>query len=374
MVKHVTKSRLLLVEEPGDRRLRRREALEAAGYPVTVASDALEALRLAQTQLPDLAIVHANLPFFDGLALARRLRALPGASTLPLLLLGGLTHGVDDAGVDDVERLDDAVDDAELVEAVRALARAPRTSSSDAARARAERASTRSAFLHSLAHELATPLTPLVGYLKLLRVGKLGALSDQQQQVVEAMSNAADRLGRTVDNLVDFATLESGTYRIHRASFDAATMVDGCVEALRSKARGKRVRLEVRKPSSLTVSGDERKLLQALANVLDNAIRFSPHGGEVLLDVRHDDVSLWFDVYDQGPGLSAEAKAAIDLGHRRPDERGGSGLGMPVSRQIAVAHGGELQVQSPPAQQPHASRRYSGALVSLRIPLAADQR
>lgn len=366
---NVTKPRLLLVEEPGDRRLSRREALEAAGYPVSVASDAIEALRQAQAQRPALAVVHAHLPFFDGFELRHRLRALDPTSTLSVLLLGGEGHrsAAGDAGFDGF--LDEKIDDGAFVHAIDALVREP-PATPPAGEHRPDSAAARSAFLQSLAHELATPLTPLVGYLKLLRVGKLGELSGQQQQVVEAMSHAAERLGRTVDNLVDFATLETGAYRIHHASFNASRMVDACVTGLRSKARGKHVRIEVRRPPDVTMVGDERKLRQALANVLDNAIRYSPHGGDVLLDVRHDDASMWFDVYDQGPGLSEEAKAAIDLGKRQPDDRGGSGLGMPVSREIALAHGGELRVESPPAQQPEASHSYSGALVSVRVPLA----
>src|SRR5213078_3297595 len=81
-------------------------------------------------------------------------------------------------------------------------------------------------FMQNLSHELATPLTPIVGYLKILRGGKAGALSDQQQKILESIATASERLSRTIDNLVDFATLEGGGGQaIHREDFDVGALV-----------------------------------------------------------------------------------------------------------------------------------------------------
>src|SRR5207244_7520127 len=86
-------------------------------------------------------------------------------------------------------------------------------------------------FMQNLSHELATPLTPITGYLKILRAGKTGPLNEPQQKIVESMQVAAERLSRTIDNLVDFATLESGGYSIDRHAFDAQSLLHFVVSA-----------------------------------------------------------------------------------------------------------------------------------------------
>src|ERR1700722_18871976 len=84
---------------------------------------------------------------------------------------------------------------------------------------------TQAAFLHSVAHELSTPLTPLVGYLKILLSGKLGALNERQAKVVEAMSHSATHLSLIIDNLVDLADLEAGRIEIRGAEVRLAPLL-----------------------------------------------------------------------------------------------------------------------------------------------------
>lgn len=248
------------------------------------------------------------------------------------------------------------------------LARVPQPGSDDVKTQQSE-AQTRGEFLRALSHELATPLTPLVGYLKLLRSGKLGELTDRQQQVVEAMSLAAERLGRSIDNLVDFAALQTGDYRVSRMPFDASAMIDQCMSELHPKARARSVHLEARRPERLPLDADERKLHQALSNIVDNALRHSPHGGHVLVEVREVPERVVFGIYDQGPGVSEASIALIESGRRMPDEAtGGSGLGLPVARQIVAAHGGELRIESPPKEQPDVRMLFPGSRVLFWIP------
>jgi signal transduction histidine kinase len=229
-----------------------------------------------------------------------------------------------------------------------------------------EQARERAEFMERLSHELATPLTPLVGYLRILSSGRLGDLSERQQQVVASMVGATDRLARVLDELVDYTALETGRYHIHAVPFDAAVVVDQAVAEHSDAAHGKHVRIDVRKPTRLTMAGDEAKVLQALSSILDNAVRLSPHGAHVLVHVGEEPGRALFEIYDQGPGFSPEAQAAI---HARREERSGhTGLGLPVSRQIAEAHGGQLFVESPPKHQPDVRDSFSGSRVGFWLP------
>ena len=230
-------------------------------------------------------------------------------------------------------------------------------------------------FMQNLSHELATPLTPITGYLKILKSEKTGPLSESQRRILDSMQTASERLSRTIDNLVDFATLESGGYAIHRDTFDPRTAAKAVIEEEKPKAKARRITLELlAEPLPETGWGDERKLKQALGNVIDNAIKFSPHGSHVLVRVSADDQRLSFEVYDQGEGMLAdEAEKVFDPffhADRVGDERApGAGLGLPVAKQIIEAHGGRISAESPPKNQPESKSHFSGTRVSFWIPL-----
>jgi signal transduction histidine kinase len=231
--------------------------------------------------------------------------------------------------------------------------------------------------MQNLSHELATPLTPITGYLKILQSGKTGALSDSQEKILESMDIAAERLSRTIDNLVDFATLESGGYAIHRAEFNPSALVKAVLDEERPKARMKRIDLGVVQEGQGVGWGDERKLRQAVGNLVDNALKFSPHGSQVLLRVVADPTRLTFEVYDQGEGLLAdEAEKVFDPffhADRVGEERApGAGLGLPVAKQIVEAHGGKIWAESPPKSQPDSKHHFSGAKVGFWIPMRAS--
>jgi signal transduction histidine kinase len=235
----------------------------------------------------------------------------------------------------------------------------------------------RSAFMHNLAHELSTPLTPLSGYLRIIASGKLGALSPQQQRIVESMILSVNRLTRVVDNLADFASLEVGQAPLIHGEIEPDRLADEVVQELKGPVREARLHVEVKHGGGAPVVADPRKLRQALANIVSNAVKFSPHGGEVLVEVSRQPGKLRYTIYDQGPGIRGAEQDHIfePLYHARvrgsDDARPpGSGLGLPVARRIAEAHGGGVWVESPPRTQPGSlSRQFTGSKFVLEIPV-----
>ena len=190
------------------------------------------------------------------------------------------------------------------------------------------------------------------------------------------MTAAVAKLTRIVDNLSDFANLQAGPAAISLSPVEPEALVEAVVEELRNAAREARVHLELRRTSGESpVLADPRKLRQLLTNVVGNAIKFSPHGGEVLVEVSRPGTLLRFAVYNQGPGISAADLERIfepfSHANRRDEARlPGSGLGLPVARRIAEAHGGRITVESPPAQQPALSGHpYTGSRFAIEIPL-----
>jgi signal transduction histidine kinase len=236
-----------------------------------------------------------------------------------------------------------------------------------------------SAFLHSVAYELSTPLTPIVGYLQLLLSGKLGPLTEQQTRVLEAMGQSSERLARIIENLVDLADLEAGSNELQRKELDPAALLNRCIDEVRSPCRSKRVEVErIFGPVAPTI-GDEEKLRQAFHNLMENALKFSPHGGVVLVELKQSGPrELEIALYDQGCGMDGSqletlsrpfSHATAALAARRP----GAGLGLPVARRIIEAHGGELRAESPPDTQPLALHHFSGTRVWLTLPTVGQR-
>ncbi len=252
----------------------------------------------------------------------------------------------------------------------------------EAAQENEARLRARAAFIRDLAHEVSTPLTPLVGYLKILQSEKLGPLSPQQKRVMETMALSVARLTRIVENLGDFASLGSERAPLSLEPLDADLLAEKVVEDLRPFIKDARLHVTLVKAGGGPVRADPRKLRQALMNVVGNAVKFSPHGAEVLVEVVREGGRLRFAVYDQGPGVrSSDHDAVFEPFHRartRASDQGnrhpGSGLGLPVAQRIAEAHGGRIWLESPPRSQPlSGGRNYGGCRFTIELPdLAAE--
>src|SRR2546421_5425188 len=249
--------RILYIEDNPESRTLVRNVLEARGFDVLEASDGIAGIDLAISAHPDLILCDIEMPGIDGYETATRLRSYKGLDGCPIVVL--TSHG--DRGLSlsvgadgfiekpiDVEKFPQQLREflkgkreklrgieerrylreysQALVERLEATVReltAANTRLRAAARSKNE-------FMQNLSHELATPLTPILGYLKILRSGKMGPLTDSQQKVIDSIHVAADRLSRTIDNLVDFATLEGGGQIIHAEQFSAGELIAPVIE------------------------------------------------------------------------------------------------------------------------------------------------
>jgi signal transduction histidine kinase len=370
--------RVLWIENDAPTRDEVRRALEANGISVEESASGLDALARAHALPPDLVLGDTQLPDLGGIEVAARLKQDVALARIPFVAVG---RDPDEEGIARAAGCDGFVawpiDLSSLVDQVKTLLSASAGGGAMEDLDPGERGGAgrlRSAFMHDLAHELSTPLTPLTGYLKILLSERLGALSPQQRKVVEGMSSAVRKLTRIVENVADFANLEAGPAAITTSPVDPDVLAAEVVEELREAVRDARLHVEVRPSGGGPVLADRRKLRQALANVVQNAVKFSPHGGEVLIEVVRDAGRLRYAVYDQGPGLSASRQEGIfepfhPAGRGGDARQPGSGLGLPVARRIAEAHGGRIAVESPPRSQPAVrALHFTGAKFVIEIP------
>ena len=218
----------------------------------------------------------------------------------------------------------------------------------DAYQQLAEQEYARREFLTMVAHELRTPLTAVSGFLQMVRMGILQE---------EALGEALDTIARNVQQII---TLTNDVLFLQEMDLilpafqltDIGAIVGAVVEAQRSRAVQNSVGLRlVIAPSLPQVRGDSKSLERAIAAILDNAIKFSPDGGDVLVDVGSSEGQLWVKVQDHGVGIPLEQLSHVFDRFFHIDEVGGHlfrglGLGLSIARQVIEQHGGTIEVAS----------------------------
>lgn len=204
--------------------------------------------------------------------------------------------------------------------------------------------------LSVVGHELRSPLTSIRGSLGLLQGGVLGELPEDAASMVAVAVLNTDRLVRLVNDILDIERMAAGRLLLEPAAVDAAELVGQSLQVLQASAdaAGVSLRSEVQ---PVAVLADADRIVQALVNLIGNAVKFSTAGGVVSVTVVADrDVAL-FSVRDTGRGIPADRLESIFERFRQVDssdarEKGGTGLGLPIARAIVDRHGGRMWAES----------------------------
>lgn len=211
----------------------------------------------------------------------------------------------------------------------------------------------RTDLLATVGHELRTPLTAIRTSVGLLLDPGVDPTPDQQQQLLGAIGRSADRMQRLLSELLDFARLRAGAVQMEPAPIDAKDIVRDVAASVEPMAAARDQRVVLDLPEhAMPLTGDQRRLEQALLNLLANAQKFSPPGADVVVRVRPDaDGQVRWTVTDRGPGISdAERTRLFERFFVGTSDRhaagGGAGIGLPTAMAIAQAHGGTIEVES----------------------------
>jgi signal transduction histidine kinase len=203
-------------------------------------------------------------------------------------------------------------------------------------------------FVSTVSHELRTPLTSISGYVELAR--ELAV--PEARGYLEIVERNADRLLSLVNDLLFVARIQSGGVELDKGDVDATTLVAECVTSARPHAAANNVSLQFKGGGSGTaVYGDMRRLGQVFDNLISNAIKFSPEGGEVDITVSSQNGLVCVRVEDRGIGISAAERSRLfERFFRSADaldrQIPGTGLGLYISKAIVEAHGGEITATS----------------------------
>jgi len=392
--------KVLHIEDDPANRLLVRKLLAPAGFEVVDAVDGLEGVRKAREERPDLVLVDISIPGLDGYEVTLRLRSDPSLHGMPIVAITAEGNRDASLAVGCDGYLQKPIDARSFAETVSGYLQGKKervspdatgqhlrlqsqrivshleekiAQLSSANRRLVELDQAKKEFYRNISHELATPMTPIVGYIKLLVDGELGDLSTPQQKALRAMDDCVQRLRRLVDNLLDVTALETGRMRFAPREYDLTEVVRLAIARQPALDDGRlRLVADLPKRGTLRGTGDTDRLGRALDQLLDNAAKFVPPGGSVGIRARrlpsgHFEVCI----ADTGPGVPAEKSARLFDTFYQVDgsptrSYGGTGVGLSIVRGVAHAHGGDVRVASP-SEEEILGVRFTGAAFYLIV-------
>jgi signal transduction histidine kinase/HAMP domain-containing protein len=221
----------------------------------------------------------------------------------------------------------------------------------EAARKLKELSDLKSEFVSKVSHELRTPLTSIMGAADNLLDGIAGPVDERPRAYLTRIKENSDRLLRLINELLDLARIEAGKEEIHASRFRLDALIEETLDTLKPLAAEHGVVLAAPTPSPLVIRADRDKISRVLVNLVQNGIKFTPSGGRVEIAASNDGAWARVAVSDSGAGIPQnELERIFDKFHQVKRPRGpgspGSGLGLPISRQLVEMHGGRLTVES----------------------------
>ncbi len=345
--------KILVADDDATVRRALESLLETGGFQVTCVDGGNTALAAAENTEFDLVLLDVYMPDVDGIEVCQRLKAGCG-SFLPVILVTGSqsTEGKVvglEGGADDY--IVKPFNNRELLARVKALLRIKTLH--DQVR---HLSHVREQIVYTVSHDFRTPLVGIRGAIGNLLNGLVGELTPDQREYLQLVDDATERLTGLTEQLTQAARSRHSGSPVIRETVDLKKAVNTAIAGLRPNIVDRRLRLDINTEEGLRPAwGDREKLTQLLANLLDNAIKYSPDGGAVRIEVTSEKSkrgpAVHLVVKDQGPGI---ARSDFERIFYRFEQVGvpehtmglGTGLGLAICKEIVEAHGGKIWVES----------------------------
>ncbi|HEV2335255.1 MAG TPA: PAS-domain containing protein [Stellaceae bacterium] len=221
----------------------------------------------------------------------------------------------------------------------------------------------KSEFIANVSYELRTPLNAIIGFAEILANQYFGPLSPRQLDYSRGILDSSHQLMSLINDILDLATIEAGYLVLETGRIEVRDMLEAVMTLTRERARSQGLALTMSCPAGTgAIEADERRLKQALFNLISNAIKFTPAGGSIGLEARHDNGDLVLAVSDTGVGIPAADHERVFEKFERgnPYSRdSGAGLGLSLVKSLIEMHGGSVTITSEPG---------SGTTIVCRLP------
>jgi two-component system, sensor histidine kinase and response regulator len=369
VVDRLKSQRVLTIDDSRAIRAFLQEILEPHVSSVVVAADGAEARsRFGTGGAFDLVLLDLLLPDVDGMDLLRELRRLDPDCAIVLITGAG---GVNSATAAVLEGADGYIEKQHLTTAGEnaqffyALAQAVEHRAGVVASRRLE--SMKADFYSMVTHDLRNPAGNVLVALKMLLAGKAGPLEPKQTSLAQLAFRSAEKFVGLINDYLDYAKIDAGYLRLDVADEDLVAVVRSSVEQARTQADVKEQTITLDSPESIPAVIDARKMEQVLDNLISNAIKYTPDGGQISIKVSVLDDHALVSVADTGSGIPEDQLGQLfSKYHRVPGRRTGdiqgTGLGLLIIKEIMTAHGGTVSAESEGAPG-------KGSVFTLSLPL-----
>jgi signal transduction histidine kinase len=226
----------------------------------------------------------------------------------------------------------------------------------------------KSAFLASMSHELRTPMNAVINFTKFVAKGDLGPVNEQQAETLEEVIDSAKHLLNLINDVLDMSKIESGSLRLFvDDNVDISALLETTISTGKGLLDGRTIDMQTDiAPDLPTIRGDRQRILQILLNIMSNACKFTDEGF-VKTKAYQENGNVIVSVEDTGPGIASEDQPAVFEPFKQTSsglrKGGGTGLGMPIAKNLTEAHGGRIWIESEPGK---------GATFYMSIPVRAE--
>ncbi len=349
--------KILIVDDDDNMRESLNDNLDVAGYQVSQAPSGSAAIEAVRREFFGVILMDYNLTDMTGIETIRQIRQFNKESQILMLTaqasLDTATEAIRESVMDffpkpvEFDKLKHSIERAfERLHLIQENARLI----ADLQKANEELSHLnhmKSKFMSMASHDLANALMSLQTNFELLSEGM--KLAPEQAKRVAAISGSIDQVAHLASDLVDWAAIEQGKFRLEFEPVDVAAMAAEVAAGPQARAQARGIALSVEAERALpALSADKRRLAQVLTNLLENAIRHTTRGGTIAVRVARKDGSVSFAVTDTGEGIAPEELNRIFESFYQGSGNGGRlGLGLAISKEIVEAHRGSITVESP---------------------------
>jgi two-component system, sensor histidine kinase and response regulator len=328
--------------------------LKSEGYVVVEANNGERALQVYDTAHPNLVLLDVMMPGIDGFETCRRLKKAYGEQCAPVIFITAksdsddVVEGLSAGGVDYLPK---PFKPKEVLARIRSHLQnqilLEQLSGANAAKNR---------FLGMAAHDLRNPLASIRGLAEFLQEGAVGVLTPEQRELIDTIHTASQSMLVLVNELLDVATIEAGELKLSRRPENLGDLVAKCVGLINMESAKKRTRVDFEPPPGpVVISIDAAKMKQVVDNLITNAVKYSPPGAVITVNVNSDPAraAASFSVRDQGPGIPEDERDRLfkDFGRLSARPTAGeksTGLGLAICRKIVEAHQGTIVAENLP--------------------------
>lgn len=332
------------------------QVLKDSGHKVRAVPNGLLALRAVESRHPDLILLDINMPEMNGYEVCQRLKSDQATAGIPIIFISALNETLDkvkafELGAADYmtkpfqfEEVQARVSvQLKLLRLQRELVDKNKSLETSLNRQQALEAQ-RENLIHMMVHDMRSPLSGMLGYLSLLEMFS-SAWPPKHQTYLQRCQESTDALIKMISTILDIHKMESGEMPLNRTSVDLKAIAAKAAETLGGMALNNAVEIRCETPVELEADGD--MLLRLIENLLGNALKFSPDGAPIVIQLTQSDTQVRVGIIDQGPGVPAEMHSRIfDKFGQVEARKHSTGLGLTFCKLAVEAHKGQIGVES----------------------------